>query len=137
MNYDSVRNLLATQLQTVSGLPTFHDENTRTKPVAQQPWSRLTLLPAQAQALTVGPTGMDQHKGLAQIDLFYPWGTGTATCNAMAALVMAAFPRSLILTDGTVNAHVEITWQQTAFTEQQSWYIVPVIVQWSSYAPIP
>jgi len=133
MNYNTVRTMLDTQLATVSGLPPLYTENTRATPTNGSPWARATLLPAEPNALGVGPNGIDEHQGLYQIDLFYPQDYGTADANAMAALVMAALPRGFIVRSGTDNVQVTKSFQMTAYQQGNQWYCVPVSLRWTSY----
>lgn len=136
MNYDVIRTLLDTQLQTVVGLPTLYTENNRIEVDGRGSFCRSTLMNSEPMALTVGPNGNNQYKGLYQVDLFYPQDRGTLAQNELAALVISAFPRSLILNDVTsgLNVHVDMSWQQTAYTVQQNYYVVPIVIRWSSYA---
>ena len=136
MNYDVIRKLLDTQLQTVVGLPTLYTENNSIEVDGRGAFCRSTLLNSEPMPLTVGPNGNNQYKGLYQVDLFYPQDNGTTTQNALAGLVIDAFPRSLILNDATtgLNVHVDMSWQLTAYTVQQNYYVVPISVRWSSYA---
>jgi hypothetical protein len=133
MNYSAIRTLLDAQVDTVTGLPARAYENERYVATTGTPWCRTTLLPAEPTALTVGPNGQNQAKGLFQVDLLYPQSIGTATVNALATLITTALKRGTILTDGTNNVHVDMSWQQTAYTIQQVWYVVPVVIRWSSY----
>ena len=132
LNYDNIRGLLVTQIQTVQGLPQLQNENTRITPGALN-WCRASLLPAEPNALTVGPNGQNEHQGLLQLDLFYPQDSGTSTPNAMASAVMAALPRGYIAVNGSTNVHVRMVHQQTAY-QLERWYVVPVVVRWASYA---
>jgi hypothetical protein len=132
MNYDTVRTMLDTQLTTAIGDLPLQNENTRYTPKNGVPYVRSQLLPAEANAIGVGPNGMDEHQGLYQVDVFYPQDYGTADANAMAALVMAALPRGYIATSGSDNVHVVKAWQQVAY-QQGSSYCVPVMVRWTSY----
>ncbi len=132
MNYDIVRTLLKTQLLTVANLPALQDENTQIAPAKGALWSRLSLLTAEPNAISVGPNGLDEHQGLAQVDLFYPQGAGTSASNAMAAAVMAAFPRGFRVMSGVDNVLTRMVYQQTAY-QAESWYVVPVVIRWSSF----
>jgi hypothetical protein len=132
VNYDAVRILLTAQLKAVAGLPTLQGENTRITPISGQPWCRISLLPAEPIPLSIGPSGMNEHRGIAQVDLFYAQDVGTVAPNAMAALVMAAFPRGFNALSGADNVQVSGSHQLTAY-QVESWYVVPVVVRWSSY----
>jgi hypothetical protein len=133
MNYDAIRKLLDAQVDTVAGLPTRVYENQRYMPTTGTPWCRSTLLPAEPTAVTIGPNGQNQAKGLFQVDLLYPQSIGTTDANALASLIATALKRGTILVSGSDNVHVEMSWQQTAYAIQQVWYVVPVVIRWSSY----
>lgn len=131
MNYGDIRALLDTQLQTVSNLPSLQTENTRLNP-GGLPFVRSTLLPAEPTPLTVGPNGIDEHQGLYQVDLFYPQDHGVGTPGALAASVLAMFPRGLILSTGTACMHVKMSWQEVAY-QVNNWYVTPITIRWVAY----
>jgi hypothetical protein len=133
IDYNTIRTLLDTNLKTVVGLPQLATENIRVTTTNAMPWCRSTLITSEPSPLTVGYDGMNQHKGIYQVDLFYPQDYGTTDVSAISKLVINAFPRGLTLTDGTTNIHVTMTWQLTAYTVQQAWYAVPVSIRWSSF----
>lgn len=133
MDYNAIRTLLDTQLLTTANLPVHSKENTRTNINGKTPWCRSTLLPAEPMPLATGYNALSQYKGLYQVDLFYPQDYGTDAASATSNAIIALFPRGIAFTDGTNNIHIDMTWQQTAYTVQQVWYVVPVVVRWSSY----
>lgn len=131
MSYANIQTALNTHIQAIAGLPTLQLENTQNVGVTGVPFSRLTLLPARPTQLTVGVNGKDQLQGLAQLDLFYPLNTGTATGNGMADTVIATFTRGLTLTSAGTKIHIQLVWRETGRRIEQ-FYQVPVMVQWSS-----
>jgi hypothetical protein len=133
MNYDTLRGLLDTQLQTVSALPMLQTENTRITVSPKAPWTRATLLPAEPADLGIGPSAWIGYRGLYQVCLFYPKATGTTTANAIAQAVQQALPRGFMASSGDVQVIVEMSWQETAYTVDD-WYCVPVSVRWVSYS---
>ena len=132
MNYQNIRVLLDTQLNTVIGLPSRQSENTLVVLDGTE-WCRSSLLAAEPNALTVGPNGTDEHQGLFQVDLFYPQNGGTVDVSNVAEDVMTAFKRGSIFTDGSVKVHVRMVWQQVAY-QVDTWYAVPVVIRWVAYA---
>ena len=133
INYEVVRTLLTNQLKTVATLPAFQAENTRLVAPVSAPWCRLSLLPASPNPLTVGPNARFEHIGIAQIDLFYPQDGGTTAPQAMGSLVMQAMPPGFIAVSGNDNAHIRRTYQRPAY-QVERWYVVPVVVEWASFA---
>jgi len=135
MNYDNIRTILDTQTKTVTSLPLMSAENVRTNIAGiKDSFVRTTLLPAEPTPLSVSSGGANQYTGLFQIDLFYKTDYGTSDSNSLSSLLQAAFPRGTILTDTNgVRVQIEMCWQQTAYTVQKTWYVVPVIVRWAAY----
>jgi Bacteriophage related domain of unknown function len=133
VNYHAIRTLLDTQLQTAAGLPTLQTENTNVTIVDRSPWCRASLLPAEPTDLNVGPVGKVAHRGLYQVDLFYAKGATAADANTMATAVTTALPRGYMQAVSGGVLHVEMSWQQTAYS-LEGWYVVPVVVRWVVYA---
>jgi hypothetical protein len=131
MSYSIIQELLDEQLATVTTLPTLSKENVRYEPKTNVPYSRTTLLPTEATALS---THTDECQGLYQVDLFYPQSKGYTDAAETADSVIAAFQRGLELVEGGVRVHVRMAWRETALPFQQ-FYNVPVIVRWSCLLP--
>ena len=133
-DYNALRTLLDNQLLTTANLPPHSKENTRTAIAGRTPWCRSTLLPSEPAPLAVGFNAMNQLKGLYQVDLFYPQDYGPAAASITANSVLALFPRGIAFTDGTNHIYVDMPWQQTAYTVEQVWYVIPLVIRWSSYS---
>ena len=129
MMFETIQLLLENNLAAVTGLPLYQKENTRITPGANEPWVRSTFLPARTFMQSIGITGTNTLHGMLQIDLFYPIDKGTATSNAMADLVIAAFPRGLQLSSLGMTVICELSWREAASRIEQ-YYSTPVVVKW-------
>ena len=131
--FSSVHTLIEDRVAGTTGLPVLQRENTRITPAAGSPWSRFTMLPAQTQQESLGITGKDRLIGFAQLDLFYPADSGTATANAMADAVIAHIPRGLILEDMTVRVVIQTSWRGIGQRVDQ-YYQVPISISWRAHS---
>ncbi len=126
MSYTSIYDSLVEQLQTVTGLPPLLEENKRIS--GGQAWVRATLLPAQPIPESIGVSGYDRLRGLLQVDVFYPVGTGNQA-STMADAIIAAFSSRGLQLD---NVTVERAWREAGSTIE-NYYSLPVFVRWRAY----
>lgn len=133
MSRSIVRSLINSHVSSIVGLPPLQLENTANVGVTGQPFSRLTLIPSATRQVSVGAHGKDMAVGLAQLDLFFPKDLGTAGPDALADIVIAAFPRGLTLFDLEKNVYVHFKTPslRTGYLFE-SFYCLPVTVEWSS-----
>jgi hypothetical protein len=132
MSFKAITSILNTHLLTVSGLPTFQEENTLYKPANTAAWCRSTLLPAVTEVASIGPQGRERKNGLMQIDLFYINNSGYSNAITMADTIVASFSKGLYLTDGTFTLMVERSYIESA-KPFPNYYQLPVIVEWECY----
>lgn len=91
MSYKKIRSALVAEWEALNlGLPISY-ENRKFEPKAGQAWSRFTILPNDAEAVTMGRNGEDEITGLLQVDLFHPVEAGTGAALDIADAVRAAF----------------------------------------------
>lgn len=103
MSYDVIRKLLETRLNAILPSLKTEFENVPVKPVANVPYQRVTLIPADTQAPTMPAGGPKRESGYLQIDLAYPENAGSAAAMARAELIRDQFPRGLVLSEGAVR----------------------------------
>lgn len=90
---DDVRDALATQLGTVSGLPTLRFNGTAAvAPAPSSAYVEEDFVPATAEAITIGTDGEVERTGLYVVRLYSATGGGS-TLDALADSVLAAFER--------------------------------------------
>jgi hypothetical protein len=131
MSIASIQTALVAHLKTLSTLPTLQEENSRFAPKSTDNYSRVTLLPAQPQQISVGTTGKDLLTGLLQVDIFVTLDSGIDAGNALADAVIAHFPRGQIVSHDNTSALCQRSWRQTA-GRFNTHYQIPVVVQWAS-----
>lgn len=127
MSFTSIQTILDTQLQTVSGLPTFYPENTLHEPKTGVAYSRATLSPAETERLSNQKVLLN---GLYLIDLFYPANKGSATAGTMGDAVLAVFERGVVLTDNTTTVHITRSWREVSQIQNQ-FYQIQIVVRWN------
>lgn len=130
MNYSKIQALLDNHLKTFTGLPALQLENTQQEYVTGKPFVRATLITPRPSRATVGVTGRDRLVGLYQIDVFTSLNVGASAKNALVDGLVAHFPRTLILNDGDVTLHMQMTWSETGGREQQ-FHASRVMVEWA------
>lgn len=94
---EGVRDALATQLGTVTGLPTTrYNGIAAVAPAPSVPYVEEDFVPATAEAKTVGRDSEVERTGMYFVRLYSATGGG-ATLDALADDVLAVFPRNLAL----------------------------------------
>jgi hypothetical protein len=131
MSRTTFRTLIESHVAAIPGLPPLQRENTPNIGKTGQPFARLTMLPARSVQSSVGLYGTDLHRALVQIDLFYPINAGTGPAEAMADTICSLFPRGFILSQGNVHMNFGTPSIDAGYTFE-SFYCLPVVVEWSS-----
>jgi len=101
-----VKTALDTALQacvTANNLPAIVLENTRDKTAVGDPWLRPTLLAAANNEISIGDMGSTEFHGIYQVDVIYPYGTGTDTVMVTVDAIANYFTRGRSF---AVNGHV-------------------------------
>lgn len=105
-------------------IPVVYQNQTYT-PVAGSRYIRAWLLPAPTQCQTFN----GEHRvrrGVFQVDLNMPIGTGPAAANALAASLDAAFPLTAPMTQGAVKVFLLSPMSQGPSLDGSTHYTVPV-----------
>ena len=132
-NIVAIQSLLDAKLTTVAGLPPLYLENIRFRDNGDA-WCRATLLPAETGIATLGVDGLNEERGIYQIDLFYPEGYGATPANTIADAVINTFKRGTTLTDGNISVQVWLSWRLPAQDYTQTFYQLPILVRYSCFA---
>lgn len=100
-----IRRALEKHLASIlPALPTAH-ENSHFKPVNGEPYQRANLLPNTPDDGQIG-SAVYFERGVFQVMLCYPTGTGPAQAEARAQLVKQAFKRGTSLVESGVTVIV-------------------------------
>ena len=100
MSHSKIASLLSQATENVVSLPPIQSENTRFV-AGTTPWARTTLIPSQTNPISVGPFGIDEFRGIWQIDYFTPMLEGTDTAFSVIDDLLQAFKVGTRLTDSS------------------------------------
>jgi hypothetical protein len=105
-------------------------ENVPFTPAAGEAWLREKFAPDRMAQTTLGSEGYNRLPGIYMIDVFTPVGQGWKDAEDLAEIVLAAFPRGVVLTDADTGVQVRVERSyRTAAREEPSWFHVPVTVE--------
>lgn len=128
MSLSAIRAALETQLSAITpALPTAW-ENAPFEPPAGAPYQRVNLIPAPPENPTFGD-GFRRERGMLQVTLAYPLGSGPAQAAARSELIRQAFPRGASLTAGGIVTTIEKTPEIGPGLIEGDRYAVPVRVR--------
>lgn len=109
-------------------LPTAY-ENAQFFPVVGQPYQRVHWLTAEPENPTLGD-GFYRERGLMQISLMYPLGSGTGEANIMAAALQDHFRLGFSATESGIIAQVGKTPAIAKGFASDGWWVIPVSVSY-------
>jgi len=139
MSYRVINEVLDSVVAGIEFIPTIIQENTTistNKEEISDPYTRTSLLPAETNTLTIGPSGWDEFQGLYQIDLFFPSTDGVKGSNFMVDEIIKAFPKGSLITQEGINVRIVNYWREPSI-ESDNLYQTPVIIRWDSFIQRP
>lgn len=92
-------------------------------------YARCWILPVPTQSGTLDGLHRER-KGVFQVDLCMPIGTGSAAVNALVASLDAAFP--VVLTQGAIKVFLLSPMSQSSSIQEANHYMVPVSCEYRS-----
>lgn len=109
MSIAVIRQLLEVQLNSIadSAIDTNWEGSTF-NPIDGRPYQDVTLMFSKPENPTIS-TGFHRDKGILQVTLQYPLGTGPAAADARADIILAAFPYGKALTTTKITLVVSGT----------------------------
>ncbi len=117
--FTNIEVALHTRLATLSGSPTIWWPNAAYTPVENSVFLRPTLLPAETKLNTIA--GMEEHKGIYQIDVFVPLEKGVSALNTLLDSIESLFKANKTLTA------TDVVWVQAVgrgrAQRQESWFV--------------
>lgn len=133
MSRARIRAALEMALSGISpSLPTAW-ENTAYTPVVGKPYQRAAILTAGSAAEEIGRTY--NRRGVFQISLHYPPGTGPAEADARADLIAATFYRGATFTkDGLTVSIMGAADPLPPLDDDQGRYVLPVSITFRASA---
>jgi hypothetical protein len=120
------------RLETLTPAVATAYENVTFSPVAGQPYQRINMLVNRPvdHAVTLDVT---EERGIFQVSLFYPQGTGRGASQARAELIKALFKPPLTLTNGAVKVDINKTVHVGGGMPDGDRWMVPVSIYWQSF----
>ncbi len=132
MSLQLIQAALEAKLATLTPAMATAYENTSFTPVTGTPYQRVNMLINRPvdHALTLDVT---EDRGIFQVSLFYPQGSGRGAAQARAELIRTLFAPPLTLTNGAVKVHITQTVQIGSGMPDADRWMVPVSIYWQSF----
>lgn len=132
MSSQLIQAALETRLATLTPALATAYENTVFTPVTGVPYQRINMLVNRPvdHALTMDVT---EERGIFQVSLFYPQGTGRGAAQARAELIKALFKPPLALINGAVKVELVKTVHVGGGMPDGDRWMVPVSIYWQSF----
>jgi len=128
--WEDARQALVARANTVVGFPPIQaiDDDIFDPPGANTPWARMHMIPVSERPFSLAASTID-HRGLFQIDLMFPLGSGTAVPEALADAVKQAFPPGRTIPAG--SDRMIVRWAERSRNERQDhWMPFTVTIGW-------
>lgn len=103
-------------------------ENVSYTPTDGVPYQRVALLLADAENPTLGQERVID-RGIFQVSLVYPQGTGPAAAQARVTALRERFPAGLVLTSGGYSIRIERTPSGVPALQDEGRYTLPVSIR--------
>lgn len=130
MSLTAIRAALETTLNAISPALLTIWENTEGTPVNGTAYQRVFLLPGPPLNLEIGPSYTE--RGIFQVNLNYPLGTGPAAATARAEAIRAAFKFASTHTASGVTVLVTATPEIGPARTEDDLYFLPVRVRFEA-----
>ncbi len=128
--FTNIEVALHTRLATLSGSPAVQWPNVHYQPTENTAFLRPTILPANTKLDTIA--GMEEHKGIYQVDVFVPLEKGVSALNTLLDSIESLFKSSKTLT-ATDVIFVQAVSRGRA-QRQESWYVGFVEINYICYS---
>ena len=131
MSLSNIRSALVQGVQAALPTTTVAWENKAfTKPATV--WASFFLIPSTTEPSTLGAAGLDEHLGIAQVDLNVPLNTGEQAVLALAELVARYFYAGRRLTYDSTEVHVYGV-GRNAGRLVDGWFRVSMTITWRAW----
>jgi len=107
-------------------------ENSAYEPVEGRPYAKMST-PVNKTDPGMGQEGLNQHRGIFEISLFYPLGAGSLPALRMADHIAGVLARGSDLNFGTAKVRVESV-SRGAFIYDKAWAQLPLNIKWRCHA---
>ena len=126
-----IRKALEKKLATLTPTIATAYENAPYTPVTGTPYQRINLMPNTPDNSTMG-TAIYFERGLFQVMLCYPAGTGPNAAETRAQLIRAHFKRATSMTESSVTVLVTDTPRVSTAMIDGDRYCIPITVHWQA-----
>lgn len=126
MSQQVIRGALQTRLKTLGWADQTAWENRKFTPTAGVPYQRVTTLFAEPNNLGLGETALE--RGVFQVTLAYPVGSGIGASTARAEAIRDAFPKNLTI-DGKVKVARAPEITRLGVDKDEAWDITTVRIR--------
>lgn len=131
-SYTGILSALLTRLQALSPVIDIARPGKTYIPVEGVPYQRVHLLPTATQNFTQGDPAsiLEEHSGLFQISLNYPYGKGAGDALTRAGLIKNHFKRGSTLTaaNGVIVRILRTASIGPELPGDAGWFVIPVSV---------
>lgn len=128
---DLIRKALETHLAAIASPLATAWENVSFVPVNGTPYQRVNLLPATPEDSSLA-SGLHFERGIFQVTLCYPTGTGPSAAQAKAKALQAHFKRGTTLVEAPIQVLIPLTPAiGSGFKDpDEDRYCIPVSIRW-------
>ena len=131
----NIRGALQQRAILATGFPASNQrafDGVEFNPTNGTAWARLSFLPQTSRAFSVSGA-VKEHRGLFQVSLFYPAGTGTNTGETAADAVKAQFTPGLRLQQGGETIVIDYA-ELAPSIQEPDWISFPVTVAYRAFS---
>ncbi len=128
--FTNIEVALHTRLATLSGSPAVSWPNTHYQPTENTTYLRPTILPASTVLDTLA--GMEEHKGIYQVDVYVPLEKGVSALNTLLDSIQSLFKSNKTLT-ATDVVFVQAVSRSPAVRDE-SWFTGFVEINYICYS---
>ena len=132
MSIALIQAALEQRLATLTPALATAYENAAFTPVTGTPYQRINMLVNRPvdHAVTLDVT---EQRGIFQVTLMYPQGTGRGEAQARSALIANLFKPPLTLTNGAVKVEINKTTHIAGGMPDGDRWAVPISIYWQSF----
>jgi len=136
MSIPIVRAALEKRLALLTPALVTAFENVTFAPVAGVPYQRLNLLPNTPDNSIMG-SAVYFERGIFQISLMYPLGTGPGTADTQAQLLRAHFKRGTSMVEAGITVNIKDTPKVSPAFIDGDRYAVPISMSFQAQIETP
>lgn len=106
-------------------------ENKDFEPKTNVLYLRATQIPSNTDQIGMSANGLDEHKGVYQVDILAPSGEGKGSAYMVSDQVADLFKRGSILVYNNTRVRIRTVTKEKGFRDEGR-FIVPVVIYYQS-----